>query len=211
MKLIFLGPPGAGKGTLAGLVSADHSIPQISTGDMFRAAIKNETALGKKVKAILASGELVPDDVTVELVKERLAQADAAKGYILDGFPRTIPQAEALAKFESLDAVVNFAIDDGLVVKRLSGREICKNCGAIYHVTNMPSKVKGVCDKCGGPLYTRPDDSLESITNRLDVYRKQTEPLIAFYREKKLLRDIDSSKSPEDTHRQIEKILAAFK
>jgi len=211
MKLIFLGPPGAGKGTLAGLVSADHGIPQISTGDMFRAAIKNETALGKKVKAILASGELVPDDVTVELVKERLAQADAAKGYILDGFPRTIPQAEALAKFESLDAVVNFAIDDGLVVKRLSGREICKNCGAIYHVTNMPSKVKGVCDKCGGPLYTRPDDSLESITNRLDVYRKQTEPLIAFYREKKLLRDIDSSKSPEDTHRQIEKILAAFK
>jgi len=210
MKLIFLGPPGAGKGTLAGLVSADHGIPQISTGDMFRAAIKNETALGKKVKAILASGELVPDDVTVELVKERLAQPDAAKGYILDGFPRTIPQAEALAKFQSLDAVVNFAIDDELVVQRLSGREICKNCGAIYHVTNMPSKVKGVCDKCGGPLYTRPDDSLESITNRLDVYRKQTEPLIAFYRGKKLLKDIDSSKSPEDTHRQIEKVLASM-
>jgi adenylate kinase len=211
MKLIFLGPPGAGKGTLAGLVSADHGIPQISTGDMFRAAIKNESALGKKVKAILASGELVPDDVTVELVKERLSQPDAAKGYILDGFPRTIPQAEALEKFQTLDAVVNFEINDELVVKRLSGREICKNCGAIYHVTNMPSKVKGVCDKCGGPLYTRPDDSLESITNRLDVYRRQTEPLIAFYRGKKLLRDIDSSKSPEDTHRQIEKELAAFK
>ena len=211
MKLIFLGPPGAGKGTLAGLVSKEYGIPQISTGDMFREAIKKETELGKKVKAILASGELVPDDVTVELVKERLTQADAAKGYILDGFPRTIPQAEALEKFQTLDAVVNFAIDDELVVKRLSGREICKNCGAIYHVTNMPSKVKGVCDKCGGPLYTRPDDSLESITNRLDVYRKQTEPLIAFYREKKLLRDIDSSKSPEDTHSQIEKALAAFK
>jgi adenylate kinase len=211
MKLIFLGPPGAGKGTLAGVVSAQHGIPQISTGDMFRAAIKNETELGKKVKAILASGELVPDDVTVELVKERLTQADAAGGYILDGFPRTIPQAEALEKFQDLDAVIDFAIDDELVVKRLSGREICKSCGAIYHVTNMPSKVKGVCDKCGGPLYTRPDDSLESIKNRLDVYRKQTEPLIAFYRGKKLLRQIDSSRSPEDTHQQIEKALAGLK
>jgi adenylate kinase len=207
MKLIFLGPPGAGKGTLAALVSKDNGIPQISTGDMFREAIKKETELGKKVKAILASGELVPDEVTVDLVKERLSQPDAQKGYILDGFPRTIPQAEALEKFQKLDAVVNFAIDDALVVKRLSGREVCKNCGAIYHVTNMPSKVKGVCDKCGGPLYTRPDDTLESIKNRLDVYRKQTEPLISFYRTRKVLKDIDSSKSPEDTHRQIQKAL----
>ena len=211
MKLLFLGPPGAGKGTLAGLVSKDHGIPQISTGDMFREAIKKETELGKKVKAILASGELVPDELTVDLVKERLAQGDAAKGFILDGFPRTIPQAEALGKFQSLDAVVNFAIDDEMVVQRLSGREICKNCGAIYHVKNMPSKVKGVCDKCGGPLYTRPDDSLESITNRLDVYRKQTEPLISYYKGKKLLKQIDSSKSPEDTHRQIEKALSGLK
>ena len=211
MKLIFLGPPGAGKGTLAGLVSKEHGIPQISTGDMFREAIKKETALGKQVKEILGRGDLVTDDLTVSLGKERLSQDDAKKGYILDGFPRTIPQAEALGKFQSLDAVVNFAIDDELVVQRLSGREICKNCGAIYHVKNMPSKVKGVCDKCGGPLYTRPDDSLESITNRLDVYRKQTEPLIEFYRKKNLLKDIDSSKSPEDTHRQIEKVLAPFK
>jgi len=210
MKLIFLGPPGAGKGTLATLVSKEHGIPQISTGDMFREAIKKETELGKKVKAILASGELVPDELTVSLVKERLAQADAKKGFILDGFPRTIPQAEALEKFQKLDAVVNFAIDDALVVKRLSGREICKNCGAIYHVTNMPSKVKGVCDKCGGPLYTRPDDSLESINNRLSVYRKQTEPLIEFYRSRKLLQEIDSSKSPEDTHRQVGKALAGI-
>ena len=210
MKLIFLGPPGAGKGTLATLVSKERGIPQISTGDMFREAIKKETALGNKVKAILASGDLVPDELTVSLVEERLAQADAKKGFILDGFPRTIPQAEALEKFQKLDAVVNFAIDDTLVVQRLSGREVCKNCGAIYHVTNMPSKVKGICDKCGGPLYTRPDDTLESITNRLSVYRKQTEPLIAFYRSRKLLRDIDSSKSPEDTNRQIEKALAGI-
>jgi adenylate kinase len=211
MNLIFLGPPGAGKGTLAGLISTGHGIPQISTGDMFREAIKKESELGKKVKEILGRGDLVPDELTVSLVKERLSQPDAMKGYILDGFPRTIPQAEALQKFQSLDAVINFAIDDELVVKRLSGREICRNCGAIYHVTNMPSKVKGVCDRCGGPLYTRPDDSLESITNRLDVYRKQTEPLIDFYRKKKLLKDIDSSKSPEDTHRQIEKVLTAFR
>ena len=211
MKLIFLGPPGAGKGTLAGLVSKDHGIPQISTGDMFREAIKKETPLGKKVKEILGRGDLVPDELTVDLVRERLSQADAAKGYILDGFPRTIPQAEALGQFQTLDAVVNFAIDDKLVVERLSGRLICRNCGAIYHVKNMPPKVQGVCDKCGGPLYTRPDDSLESITNRLEVYRKQTEPLIEFYRKRKLLKDIDSSKSPEDTHRQIEKVLAPFK
>jgi len=211
MRLIFLGPPGAGKGTLAGLVSKDHGIPQISTGDMFREAIKKETPLGKKVKEILGRGDLVPDELTVDLVRERLSQADAGKGYILDGFPRTIPQAEALGGFQALDAVVNFAIDDKLVVERLSGRLICRNCGAIYHVKNMPPKVQGVCDKCGGPLYTRPDDSLESITNRLEVYRKQTEPLIEFYRKRKLLKDIDSSKSPEDTHRQIEKVLAPFK
>jgi len=207
MKLIFLGPPGAGKGTLATVVSKEHGIPQVSTGDMFREAIKKETELGKKVKAILASGALVPDEVTVDLVRERLGQADARTGFILDGFPRTIPQAEALEKFQKLDAVVNFAIDDALVIKRLTGREVCRNCGAIYHVTNMPSKVKGVCDKCGGPTYVRPDDTLESITNRLDVYRKQTEPLIEFYRSRKLLKDVDSSKSPEDTHVQIQDAL----
>ncbi|HEY9595605.1 MAG TPA: adenylate kinase [Spirochaetia bacterium] len=211
MKLIFLGPPGAGKGTLAGYVCKEHGIPQISTGDIFRDAIKRETELGKKVKEIVGRGDLVPDELTVSLVKERLAQADAKAGYILDGFPRTIPQAEALETFEKLDAVINFAISDELVVKRLSGREICKSCGAIYHVTNMPSKVKGVCDKCGGPVVVRPDDTLESITNRLKVYRDQTEPLIGFYGKKGLLKDIDSSKTPEDTHKQIAKILKGMK
>ena len=207
MKLIFLGPPGAGKGTLAGLISKEYLIPQISTGDIFRDAIKRETELGKKVKEIVGRGDLVPDELTVSLVRERLAQPDAKKGYILDGFPRTIPQAEALGSFQKLDAVVDFAIDDALVIERLSGREICKNCGAIYHVKNMPSKVKGVCDRCGGPTYTRPDDSLESIKNRLQVYREQTEPLIAYYSKKNLIRKIDSSKSPEDTHAQIRKAL----
>lgn len=210
MKLIFLGPPGAGKGTLAGLVSKEYSIPQISTGDIFRDAIKRETELGKKVKEIVGRGDLVPDALTVSLVRERLGQPDAQTGYILDGFPRTIPQAEALEAFQKLDAVVDFSIDDPLVIERLTGREICKSCGAIYHVKNMPSKVKGVCDKCGGPTYTRPDDSLESIKNRLEVYREQTEPLIAYYRKKKILRMIDSSKSPEDTHTQIRKILSTL-
>jgi adenylate kinase len=207
MKLIFLGPPGAGKGTLAGIVSKEYEIPQISTGDIFRDAIKKETELGKKVKEIVGRGDLVPDELTVSLVRERLAQPDAAGGYILDGFPRTIPQAEALDAFQAMDAVVNFAISDEIVIARLSGREVCKSCGAIYHVKNMPSKVKGVCDRCGGALYTRPDDSLESITNRLEVYKKQTEPLIKYYRKKSILRDIDSSKSPEDTLVQIRKAL----
>ena len=207
MKLIFLGPPGAGKGTLATRVSKEYGIPQISTGDIFRDAIKRETELGKKVKEIVGRGDLVPDELTVSLVRERLGQPDAGKGYILDGFPRTIPQATALGEFQKIDAVVNFTITDSIVIQRLSGREVCKTCGSIYHVTNMPSKVKGVCDKCGGVLSTRPDDTLESITNRLEVYKKQTEPLIQFYREKKILRDIDSSKSPDDTLVQIRAIL----
>jgi adenylate kinase len=149
----------------------------------------------------------VPDELTVGLVKERLAQSDAAGGYILDGFPRTIPQAEALAAFQALDAVVNFSIKDAVVVKRLSGRRVCKNCGAIYHVENMPPKKNGVCDACGGHLYVRDDDKIDSIMNRLEVYKKQTEPLIRFYKDKKLLKDIDSSKTPEATLAQLRKAL----
>jgi adenylate kinase len=199
MKLIFLGPPGAGKGTLAGLAAKELGIPQVSTGDIFRDAIKRGTDLGKQVQAIVGRGDLVPDELTVSLVRERLAAADAAKGYILDGFPRTIPQAEALAGFQQLDAAVNLLASDDVVVLRLTGREVCRSCGAIYHVRNIPSKVKGVCDRCGGPTYTRDDDKLESIRNRLEVYRRQTEPLIAFYRERGLLRDVDSSTTPEAT------------
>jgi adenylate kinase len=207
MKLIFLGPPGAGKGTLAGLVSKELGVPQISTGDIFRDAIKRETELGKKVKEIVGRGDLVPDELTVSLVRERLAMQDAAGGYILDGFPRTIPQAEALQGFQNLDAVVNFSIKDDVVVKRLSGRRVCKSCGAIYHVQNMPPKKNGVCDSCGGSLYIRDDDKIDSIMNRLEVYKKQTEPLISFYKGRKLLRDVDSAKSPEATLQQIRKVL----
>jgi adenylate kinase len=207
MNLIFLGAPGAGKGTLATLLSKQHGVPQISTGDLFRAAVKEGSELGKKVKGIMEKGELVPDSLTVELVKQRLAKPDASSGYILDGFPRTIAQADALAEFEQIDHVINFAISDELVIRRLSGRRVCRSCGAIYHVDNMPPKVEGKCDRCGGELYIRDDDKIDSIKNRLRVYKEQTEPLIAYYRDKGLLREIDSSKSPQHSLEQIKGIL----
>lgn len=207
MNLIFLGAPGAGKGTLAAQLSKEYGIPQISTGDIFRAAVKEGSELGRKVQGIMEKGELVPDSLTVELVEERLAQADAQNGYILDGFPRTIAQADALASFQKIDMAINFNTSDEVVIRRLSGRRVCRSCGAIYHVENMPPKVKGKCDKCGGELYTRDDDTIESIKNRLRVYKDQTEPLIEYYRSKGLLRDIDSSTSPEESFSQIKSLL----
>jgi len=207
MNLIFLGAPGAGKGTLAAQLSKEYGIPQISTGDIFRAAVKEGSELGRKVQGIMEKGELVPDSLTVELVEERLAQADAQNGYILDGFPRTIAQADALASFQKIDMAINFNTSDEVVIRRLSGRRVCRSCGAIYHVENMPPKVKGKCDKCGGELYTRDDDTIESIKNRLRVYKDQTEPLIEYYRSKGLLRDIDSSTSPEESFSQIKNLL----
>jgi adenylate kinase len=197
MNLIFLGPPGAGKGTLAAVASQFYGIPHISTGEIFRAAIKNETELGKKVKGIIESGGLVPDELTIALVRERLAEKDAQKGWILDGFPRTIPQAEALEAIKAADFAVNFDIANEAVVERLSGRRVCKACGKNYHVKFQPTQKEGVCDACGGELFVREDDKPESIKKRLDVYRSQTEPLISFYREKKKLLDIDARPAPE--------------
>ena len=207
MNLIFLGAPGAGKGTLATLLSKEYGIPQISTGDLFRAAVKEGSELGKQVQGIMQRGELVPDSLTVELVKERLTREDAQKGYILDGFPRTIAQADALAAIQQIDGVINFGISDDLVIRRLSGRRVCRSCGAIYHVENMPPKVEGICDRCGGELYIRDDDMIDSIKNRLKVYKEQTQPLITYYKDKGLLKEIDSSKSPEDSRAQIKAIL----
>lgn len=207
MKLIFLGPPGAGKGTLAKIVGEEYNIPQISTGDLFRSAVKEGTELGIKAKRIMGKGELVPDSLTVELVKERLARSDAATGYILDGFPRTIPQADSLAEFEMIDSVINFTIDDEIVIQRLSGRRICRSCGAIYHIVNMPAAREGICDRCQGELYIRDDDQIESIKNRLNVYKKQTEPLINYYLEKGLLKNIDASTDPEKMMAEIKAII----
>ena len=197
MNYIFLGPPGAGKGTLAAKVAVEYGIPHISTGDIFRAAIKNQTPLGVKVKAIIDSGALVSDDLTVELVKDRLSQDDVVNGFILDGFPRTIPQAEALEGIAKVDAVVNFDIADEGVVKRLSGRRVCKGCGQNFHVAFMPPAKENTCDACGAELYTRDDDQVEAISHRLVVYRQQTAPLIDFYRERDKIVDIDARPATE--------------
>jgi len=206
MKLVFLGPPGAGKGTLAVLVAETYRIPHISTGEIFRTAIREKTPLGLKVQAIIDSGQLVGDDITIELVKERLAQGDAKDGFILDGFPRTIPQAQALAEIIEIDSAVNFDINDEQVIKRLSGRRMCKNCSQNYHVEYMPPKAEGICDKCGGELIIREDDKIEAITKRLEVYRKQTEPLISFYREKNKLTDVDASPSSGAVFESFQKL-----
>ena len=192
-NFIFLGPPGAGKGSLAVKVAEDYKIPHISTGDIFRANIKAQTPLGVKVKAIIDSGALVSDELTFELVKDRIAQDDCKNGYILDGFPRTIPQAEMLESLVSDIKVVNFEIQDEIVIRRLSTRRTCKACGANFNVLTLPPKVEGVCDKCNGELYQRDDDKQESIMNRMDVYREQTEPLINFYKEKGKITDLDAS------------------
>ena len=192
MKLIFLGPPGAGKGTLAVRAVDLLGVPHVSTGAIFREAIAAKSELGLKVKAIIDSGKLVDDATTIELVKERLAQADAQKGYILDGFPRTIPQAQALAEFSTVDKVVNFDIPDNGVSERLGGRRVCRKCGFNFHTVFNKPKTEGVCDHCGGEVYTRDDDRPEAVQKRLEVYRAQTAPLIDFYRQKGLLVDIDA-------------------
>ena len=192
-NFVFLGPPGAGKGSLAVKVAEDYKIPHISTGDIFRANIKAQTPLGVKVKAIIDSGSLVSDELTFELVKDRLAQDDCKNGYILDGFPRTIPQAEMLDGLVADLKVVNFKISDDIVIGRLSTRRVCKACGANYNIKTLPPKVEGVCDKCGGELYQRDDDKQESILHRMDVYREQTEPLINYYKNKGKITDLDAS------------------
>jgi len=204
MKLIFLGPPGAGKGTLAVKAVEILGVPQISTGSIFRTAIADGTPLGLKVKAIIDAGKLVDDETTIALVKERLAMDDVQKGYILDGFPRTIPQAEALASFSTVEKVINFDIPDSGVLERLGGRRVCRKCGFNFHaVFNKPSK-EGICDKCGGEVYIREDDKPEAVQKRLEVYRAQTAPLIEYYREKGLLLDIDARP-------MVDEIVVSFK
>ena len=210
MKLIFLGPPGAGKGTIADLAVKALGLPHISTGDLFRAAVKDETPLGLKVKGILASGGLVPDDVTIALVRERLAAQDARSGWILDGFPRTIPQAEALEGLAPADRVVNFDVADEVVIGRLSTRRVCRGCGKIYNVRTMPPKKDGVCDACGGEVYTRDDDKESSIKTRLENYRKQTAPLIDWYGKRGKLLTIDGVGAPEEVLGRLERALEKF-
>lgn len=192
MNVVLLGSPGVGKGTYAKRISKIYGIPQISTGDMFREAIKNKTKIGLKAKGYMDKGELVPDDVTIGIVKEKLKKNDCKNGFMLDGFPRTIAQADALSDIIDIDKVLDFTASEQVIIDRLSGRRICKSCGAIYHIRNIIPKVKGVCDKCGGKIYQRDDDKPESVKKRLDVYKKQTEPLIEYYTKKGILRSINA-------------------
>jgi len=198
MKIILMGPPGAGKGTQAEKLVEKYAIPHISTGDMFRKAQKDGTELGLKAKSYMEQGKLVPDEVTIGIVRERLSEEDCQKGFLLDGFPRTVQQADALAEImadlgSQIDAVVNIQVDKGLLLDRLTGRRVCKGCGATYHIINNPSKVADVCDKCGGELYQRKDDNAETVGSRLDVYEGQTAPLIAYYTEKGLIKNIEGN------------------
>lgn len=200
MNFIFLGPPGAGKGSLAVKVKEAYKIPHISTGDIFRAAIKNQTELGKKVKAIIDSGSLVSDDITCELVKERLAEPDCKNGFILDGFPRTIPQAEALDNMNvRIDRVIDIEVPDEKIAARLSGRRVCLKCGATYHTQYKKPQVDGVCDACGDNLVQRKDDMPETVLDRLNTYHQQTEPLKDYYEKKGILRVVEGQEEVADT------------
>ena len=212
MKIIMLGAPGAGKGTQAKKIAEKYSIPHISTGDIFRANIKNGTELGKKAKTYMDQGALVPDELVVDLVVDRVAQDDAKNGYVLDGFPRTIPQAEALdAALAKLNDKVDYAIDvdvpDENIINRMSGRRACVACGGTYHVVYNPTKVEGVCDACGGQLILRDDDQPETVKNRLKVYHEQTQPLIDYYEKKNILKSVDGTQEMSKVFDSIVDIL----
>ncbi len=214
MKIIMLGAPGAGKGTQAKRIAAKYGIPHISTGDIFRANLKNETELGKKAKEYMDQGLLVPDELTLELVMDRFTQDDCKNGYVLDGFPRTIPQAEALTKAladkqDAVDYAVNVDVPDEAIVSRMSGRRACLNCGGTYHVEFNPTKVEGICDACGGQLVLRDDDKPETVLKRLHVYHEQTQPLIDYYNGQNILREVDGTQDMEDVFRAIIEILEA--
>ncbi|MCL6548109.1 MAG: adenylate kinase [Alicyclobacillus sp.] len=211
MQVMLLGLPGAGKGTQAERITETFGIPHISTGDMFRAAMAAGTPLGKQVKAYLESGRLVPDDVTIAVVRDRLLQKDAAGGFLLDGFPRTLNQATALDALleefrRSLDVVLYIHVRQEVLLARLTGRRVCRTCGATYHVQFQPPAVEGVCDKCRGELYQRPDDTPEAVATRLQQYQ-QTEPLIEYYRERNLLRQVDGERPVDDVWADVQEIL----
>ena len=208
MKLILLGAPGAGKGTQAEILCKELNIPTISTGNILRAAIKNGTPTGLKAKAFMDEGKLVPDEVIIGIINERLAEDDCSNGYILDGVPRTIAQAEAMEKAGIMfDHVISIEIADETIVNRMGNRRVCEDCGASYHLVAVPPKVEGVCDKCGGKLIQRKDDAPETVKARLDVYHQETEPLKGFYAERGLLRSVDDQPSVAETSKGILKVL----
>lgn len=212
MRVVLLGPPGAGKGTHAGVVTETCKIPHISTGDMFRAAIKNGTPVGLEAKSYMDKGELVPDSVVCKMVEERISEADCSNGFLLDGFPRTMAQAKALdaalaAKGQKIDLVINLMCSDEVVLGRLTTRRVCRTCGAIYNVNSKPPKVEGVCDVDGGEVYQRSDDTVETITNRLSVYKAQTAELIDYYRGNGVLKDVKADVDKNETAEAIRSLL----
>ncbi|MBQ8085076.1 MAG: adenylate kinase [Lachnospiraceae bacterium] len=212
MKIIMLGAPGAGKGTQAKMIAAKYGIPHISTGDIFRANIKNGTELGAKAKQYMDKGELVPDELVVDLVIDRFKEDDCKNGYVLDGFPRTIPQAEALDKAltaigENVDYAINVEVPDENIINRMGGRRACVGCGATYHVVYSPTKVEGKCDTCGGELIIRDDDKPETVKNRLSVYHEQTQPLIDYYTKKGIIKEVDGTVDMNDVFKAITDIL----
>ena len=212
MKIVMLGAPGAGKGTQAKQIAAKYGIPHVSTGDIFRANIKNGTELGKEAKQYMDQGLLVPDELTVKILLDRVAQEDCANGYVLDGFPRTIPQAnvldEALTKLgDAIDYAVNVDVPDENIVKRMSGRRACLKCGATYHIEHIPPKTEGICDTCGSELVLRDDDKPETVLNRLKVYHDQTQPLIDYYTAKNVLKAVDGTKDMQEVFNAIVEIL----
>lgn len=215
MNLVLMGLPGAGKGTQAERIVDDYGIPHISTGDMFRAAMKEETQLGLEAKSFIDKGELVPDEVTIGIVRERLGKNDCEQGFLLDGFPRTVAQAEALEDIlkdlgRTIDYVINIKVDKDALMERLTGRRICKDCGSTYHLVFNPPAKENVCDKCGGELYQRADDNAETVSTRLEVNLKQTEPLLNFYSEKGYLANIDGAKHIDDVYGDIKGLLGGL-
>ncbi len=212
MKIVMLGAPGAGKGTQAKMIAEKYSIPHVSTGDIFRANIKNGTELGKEAKSYMDKGELVPDELTVRILLDRVAQDDCKNGYVLDGFPRTIPQAEVLdaeltKMGDKIDFAINVEVPDENIVRRMSGRRACLKCGATYHIVHIPPVKEGVCDKCGSELVLRDDDKEETVKNRLAVYHEQTQPLIDFYDKKGVLKEVDGTVDSKDVFAAITGIL----
>ena len=212
MKIIMLGAPGAGKGTQAKMLAEKYGIPHVSTGDIFRANIKDQTELGMEAKKYMDQGLLVPDELTVKILLDRVSKDDCKNGYVLDGFPRTIPQAEVLDKAvsdlnENIDFAINVDVKDENIIKRMSGRRACLKCGATYHIEHIPPKQEGICDKCGSELVLRDDDKPETVKKRLDVYHEQTQPLIDYYNKKGILREVDGSQDMKDVFNAITAIL----